>query len=123
VRKRRSPKQNAPSNERYARFCRFFSELLECDVRSTLDSVEKVFLGRRQKFSGLLMRFARGDMRDHIVSHKNDHGALYERYGVLQWWSRLKISFCEIFGVVQFSTFATLSPRKQTSSAEPAMFE
>jgi hypothetical protein len=53
------------------------------------------------------MRFARGDMRDHIVSHKNDHGASYERYGVLQWRSRLKISFCEIFGVVQFSTFAT----------------
>ena len=51
------------------------------------------------------MRFARGDMRDHIVSHKNDHGASYERYGVLQWWSRLKISFCEILGVVQFSTF------------------
>lgn len=55
------------------------------------------------------MRFARGDMRDHIVSHKNDHGASYERYGVLQWRSRLKISFCEILGVVQFSTFATLS--------------
>ena len=52
------------------------------------------------------MRFARGDMRD-IVSHKNDHGASYERYGVLQWRSRLKISSCEIFGVVRFSTFAT----------------
>jgi hypothetical protein len=48
------------------------------------------------------MRFARGDMRGHIVSHKNDHGASYERYGVLQWRSRLKISFCEILGVVQF---------------------
>jgi hypothetical protein len=23
------------------------------------------------------MPFARGDMRDHIVSHKNDHGASY----------------------------------------------
>ena len=55
-----------------------------------------------------LMRFTRGDMRDLIVSDKNDHGASYERYGVLQWWSRLKISFCEIFGVVQFSTFATI---------------
>jgi hypothetical protein len=32
----------------------------------------------------------------------------------LQWWSRLKISFCEIFGVVQFSTFATLSAQKRT---------
>jgi hypothetical protein len=27
----------------------------------------------------------------------------------LQWCSRLKVSFCEIFGVVQFSTFATQS--------------
>ena len=55
------------------------------------------------------MRFARGDMRDHIVSHKNDHGASYRRYGVLPWRSRLKINFCEIFDVVRFSTFATLS--------------
>ena len=61
------------------------------------------------------MRFARGDVRDHIVSHKNDQGASYGRYAVLQWWSRLKISFCEIFGVVQFYTFATQSPYKQTS--------
>jgi hypothetical protein len=59
------------------------------------------------------MPFARGDMRDHIVSHKNDHGASYGRYAVLQWWSRLKISFCEIFGVVQFSTFATLSANSE----------
>ena len=55
------------------------------------------------------MPFARGDMRDHIVSHKNDHGASQGRYAVLQWWIRLKISFCEIFGVVRFSTFATQS--------------
>jgi hypothetical protein len=55
------------------------------------------------------MRFARGDMRDHIVSHKNDHGASYRRYGVLQWRSRLKIIFREIFGVVRFSTFETKS--------------
>jgi hypothetical protein len=46
------------------------------------------------------MRFARGDMGDHIVSHKNGHGASYERYGVLQWWGRRKIGFYEIFGVV-----------------------
>jgi hypothetical protein len=55
------------------------------------------------------MRSARGDMRDHIVSHKSDHGALYRCYGVWQWRSRLKINFCEIFGVVRFSTFATIS--------------
>ena len=57
------------------------------------------------------MRFARGDMRDHIVPHKNDHGASYGRYGVLRWRSQLKISFCEIFGVARFSTFATQSAK------------
>ncbi|MFK4650563.1 hypothetical protein ABIF97_000497 [Bradyrhizobium japonicum] len=40
---------------------------------------------------------------------QNDQGASYWRYAVLQWWSRLKISFCEIFCVLQFPTFATLS--------------
>jgi hypothetical protein len=55
------------------------------------------------------MRFARGDMRDHIVSHQNDRGASYRRYGVLQWPRRPKINFCEIFDVVRFSTFATIS--------------
>ena len=46
------------------------------------------------------MRFARGDIWDHIASHKNDHGASYRRYGVLPWRSWQKINFCEIFGVV-----------------------
>ena len=55
------------------------------------------------------MPFARGDMTDHIVSHKNDHGASYGHYIVLQWWIRLKINFREIFDVVRFSIFATLS--------------
>ena len=63
--------------------------------------LKKSFSGDDQNLLGPLMRFARGDVRDHIVSHKNDHGASYERYGVLQWWSRLKISFCEIVGVGQ----------------------
>ena len=66
------------------------------------------------------MRFARGDMRDHIVSHKNDHGASYRRYGVLPWRSWLKINFCEIFGVVRFSTFATPSPSCGVSRAGAA---
>ena len=80
-------------------------------VRKRPIVLKKSFWGDDPNFSGLLMRFPRGDMGDHIVSHKNVHGASSERYGVLQWWGRLKISFCEIFGVVQFSTFATLSAR------------
>jgi len=68
------------------------------------------------------MRFARGDMRDHIVSHQNDQGASYRRYGVLPWLSQLKINFCEIFGVVRFSAFATISAMKQTWESELAGF-
>jgi hypothetical protein len=83
--------------------------------------LQKPFWGGDQNFSGPLMPFARGDMRDHIVLHKNDHGASYGRYAVLQWWSRLKISFCEIFGVVQFSTFATLSRVERTCIGSAAM--
>src|SRR5881394_2014494 len=77
--------------------------------------LQKSFWGDDQKFSEPLMPFACGDMRDHIVSLKNDHGASPGRYGVSQWWNRLEISFCEIFGVVQFSTFATLSGAVRTS--------
>jgi len=36
-------------------------------------------------------------MRDHIISHKNGHGAAY----LQPWRSWLKINFCEIFGVVR----------------------
>ena len=66
------------------------------NVRSQGDSVEKAFLSDEREFLEPLMRFARGDMRDHIVSHKNDHGASYRRYGALQWRSWLKITFCEV---------------------------
>ena len=55
------------------------------------DSVEQVFWGETQLLSRVLMRFAHGKIRDQIVSHKNDHGASYERYGVSKWGSRLKV--------------------------------
>jgi hypothetical protein len=55
------------------------------------------------------MRFVRRDVRDHIAYQKNGHGASCQRYRASQRRSRLKINFCEIFGVVRFSTFATLS--------------
>src|SRR4029077_5404760 len=74
--------------------------------------LKKSFWGDERKF--LEPRFARGDMRDHTVSHRIDHGASYRRYGVLPRRSRLKIKPCEIFGVVRFSN-ATLSGAKRTS--------
>jgi hypothetical protein len=68
------------------------------------------------------MRFARGDVRDHIVSHRNDHGPSYRPYRRLQRSRRLKIDFREIFGVVRFSTFATVSAKSghsRTTSFRP----
>jgi hypothetical protein len=37
------------------------------------DIVAKVFLGGERKFLEPLMRFTRGEVRDHIVSSKIDH--------------------------------------------------
>jgi len=37
------------------------------------DTVEKSFLADERKFSGPLMRFARGDVRDHNAFYKDDH--------------------------------------------------
>jgi hypothetical protein len=55
------------------------------------------------------MRSARGDVRDHIVLHKNDHGPSYRPKWALQRTRRLNIGFSEIFRVVRLSTFATVS--------------
>jgi hypothetical protein len=52
-----------------------------CDVRKVPIVLKKSFLGDEQNFLGPLMRLASGDVRDHIVSHKNDHGPSYRRYG------------------------------------------
>ena len=73
--------------------------------------LQESFEGDERNFPGPLMRFARRDVRDHIASQKNDHGASYPRYKALQRWSRPNINVCEISGVVRFSTFATLSAR------------
>jgi len=55
------------------------------------------------------MRFARGDLRDHIVSYQNDYRPSYWLQRALRLQESLKIGFREIFGVIRFSTFATIS--------------
>jgi hypothetical protein len=97
------------------------------------DTLEKVFWGGEQNFLGLLMRFKRGDVRDHVASQQTDHGASYRRCEAWQSWSRSKIEFCEIFDVVRFRLFQQYRPiaslRRQlphcegysiTSSARPS---
>ena len=75
-----------------------------------VDTVEKDFLGGRERnFLEPLMRFVRDDVRDLVASPKNDHGLSCQRYGASQRCSCPKISICEIFGAVRFSTFSTVS--------------
>jgi len=45
------------------------------DVSKVPILLQKSFWGGERKFSEPLMRFPRGDVRDHIVSQKNDHRA------------------------------------------------
>jgi hypothetical protein len=46
--------------------------------------LQKSFLGDERNFLGPLMRFVCGDVRDLIVSHKNEHGPSHRRYRALQ---------------------------------------
>ena len=55
------------------------------------------------------MRFSRSDVRDHIVSSKIDHVPPQWRWQAMQQQRCLEIDFREIFWVVRFSTFATIS--------------
>jgi len=48
------------------------------------DIVAKVFFGGSTKIKRLLMRSARGDVRDHIVLHKDDHRSSYRPSRALQ---------------------------------------
>ena len=85
----------------------------ERQVRFVPILLQKPFWGDERKLSEPLMRPAPRDVRDHIVSLKNDHAPSHWRYGTLQRYSHPKISFREIFGVVRFSTFATKSAQNR----------
>src|SRR5215471_15910423 len=79
---------------------------------------KKSFGGNKRNFIKLLMRFVRSDVRDHIASQKNDHGPSYRHYRASQRRSSPKITICEIFGVVRFSTFSTASVKPGITRAE-----
>ena len=88
--------------------CRFGSILL------------KSLLGGERNFPEPLMRFVRNDVRDHVVSQKNDHGLSYWRCAASQRRTCPKINICEIFGVFRFSTFSTVSARNRHADAVAA---
>jgi hypothetical protein len=51
------------------------TEQLRAEVSFWQILLQKSFWGGERKFLKPLMRFARGDMRDHIASSKIDHGS------------------------------------------------
>jgi hypothetical protein len=67
--------------------------------------LKKSFGGGERNFLDLLMRLVRSDVRDHVAFQKNDRRPAYWRYGASQRRSCPKISNCEIFRVIRFSTF------------------
>jgi len=71
--------------------------------------LKKSFLTDERFFLEPLVRCSCGDVRDHIVSHKNDHRPPHRSYRALQRRRLLKIDIREIFGTARFSTFATVS--------------
>jgi hypothetical protein len=73
--------------------------------------LQKSFLTDERIFLGPLVRCSCCDVRDHIVSHRNDHRPPYRSYRALQRRRPLKIDIREFFGVARFSTFATVSAR------------
>jgi hypothetical protein len=79
---------------------------------------KKSFAGIYENFLKLLMRSMRGDVWDHIASQKNDHGLSYRNCEASQRRSSPKITICEIFGVVRFSTFSTASVKVGRTHSE-----
>ena len=91
--------------------CRVRLKPVAADIRVGSMLSKKSFGGSKRNFLKRLMRCVRSNVRDHIVSRKNDHGPSYRHYRASQRRSSPKITICEIFGVVRFSTFSTASVR------------
>jgi hypothetical protein len=70
---------------------------------------KSLFRVTKRNFLGPLMRFVCGDVRGLIVSQKTTTALGGDVAKALLRSRRLKISFCEIFGIVRFSTFAIIS--------------
>jgi hypothetical protein len=84
--------------------------------------LKKSFLGDERDFLEPLMHFMRGDVRDHIVSGKSEHGPSYRRKELCSRRDVKKINFSGSFGGVRFSTFATQSAKSGRSVISPRVF-
>src|SRR6266403_1469795 len=70
---------------------------------------KKSFLADERNFLAPLVRPTRGNVRDHIESHKSDRRPSYMPCRGLRRRRQRKTDLREIFGAAQFSTFSTAS--------------
>ena len=90
--------------------------------------LKKSFFADDLKFSGLLARLSRCELRDHINCRKNDRWPSYRFYRTSQ---RLKLPMryiCESFGSPRFSSFSTwgnsgIEPDKGKGISSPGTYE
>jgi hypothetical protein len=72
---------------------------------------KKSFLANERNVLAPLVRPTRGNVRDHIESHKSDRRPSYMPRRGLRRRRQRKTDLREIFGAAQFSTFSTASTR------------
>jgi hypothetical protein len=79
---------------------------------------KKSFLADERNFLAPLVRPTRGNVRDHIESHKSDRRPSYMPYGGLRRRRQRKTDLRESFGAAQFSTFSTASVKLRNTQHE-----
>ena len=74
---------------------------------------KKSFGGHKRNFLKLLKRFVRSDVRDHIVSEKNDHGPSDRHDRASQQPSSPIITICEILPSFDFRQHRPITDKKR----------
>jgi hypothetical protein len=73
--------------------------------------LKKSFLGDERDFLEPLMHFMRGDVRDHIVSRKSDHGPSYRRKELCCRRDVKKSTLAEVSGAFDFRLLQRNPPK------------
>jgi len=81
---------------------------------------KKSFLANERNVLAPLVRPTRGNVRDHIESHKSDRRPSYMPCRGLRRRRQRKTDLREIFGAAQFSTFSTASVKNGSVPARAA---
>jgi hypothetical protein len=102
-------KNTAPITRRYIEWLTLFVFYKQNNVCLGSMLSKKSFLANERNVLAPLVRPTRGNVRDHIESHKSDRRPSYMPCRGLRRRRQRKTDLREIFGAAQFSTFSTAS--------------